>query len=424
MVEKIVPRWPRVVAAILTSLASGVLFTWSYFRGPLIALFPTWTHGDLSFVFSMHNMVVGIVMFFAGFIMRRVSSRTMFAFAAVMTLIGLGGFRFLPVDQPQLAFFMVTVLYGVVAPIGLGICAIAQFAIYTQWTPERAGLMGGAMLMAYGSCAFIMGAVAGILIPRIEILPTISIIGAICALLVSVSTIFGAPPEPGVKLPPAPPRKENKAGKDYTAYQMIKTPLFWIMYIYGTSIFAAGLIFADHAAAIALYFGAAAMFGMLFSPAKGLSSVFGGWIIDKMSVAGGMSLFAVTLAISSASLIVGNRLGSSALILFGLVMGGVSFGGASSVRVTATRFLFGNKYYSQNYSVATTVIFISSIICYIAGRIVANSGYIGVFIVTMVLAAAAILCSVIFILSLRRVLSSGEAEVPGAEPPQSPSSES
>jgi len=205
---------------------------------------------------------------------------------------------------------------------------------------------------------------------------------------------------------------------------MIKSPLFWIMYIYGTSIFAAGLIFADHAAAIALYFGAAAMFGMLFSPAKGLSSVFGGWIIDKMSVAGGMSLYAITLAISSASLIIGNQLGSSALILFGLVMGGVSFGGSSSVRVTATRFLFGNKYYSQNYSVATTVIFISSIICYIAGRIVAKSGYTGVFIVTMVLAAAAILCSMLFIICLRKILTSGEAKAPAAEHVQEQSAES
>ena len=43
MKEKYAMRLPRVILGFLASMASGVLLTWSYYREPLMQLFPDWT---------------------------------------------------------------------------------------------------------------------------------------------------------------------------------------------------------------------------------------------------------------------------------------------------------------------------------------------------------------------------------------------
>jgi OFA family oxalate/formate antiporter-like MFS transporter len=242
------------------------------------------------------------------------------------------------------------------------------------------------------------------LIPAVGIRATIGMIAVLCAVLLCLSIFFGRVPGPNDRLPAVPPRKENKAGRDYSAVKMMRTPLFWVIFVYCTITFSMGLVFLDHAAGVAMAYGAPALLGLLLSPAKGVACIFSGWIMDRLGIFGGMLLCGGCLFVASLILLFGNAVMSPLLILFGLVLIGFGFGASSSVRVTATRFLFGDLYYSQNYSVSSGSILFSSAICYLGGRLVANANgsYLGIFYLTLIASAIAVLVTFLYSYFLKK----------------------
>ena len=397
MNNKYAMRFPRVVLGFLTSLASGVLLTWSYYREPLLQLFPTWTTSDLSLIFSVHNIVVSVMMAVAGFTVKKISTRLTYSLVAICLFVGLGGFYFLPVNNPDLAYIMAFAMYGVIAPMGVGASCLLNYSLYPAWYPERSGMVSGTMIMAFNTCALITGAIAGAMIPSYGIQTTLLVTGILVAVLTLLSVPFGVYPGPNDHLPPKPVRPENKSSKDYTLPEMLKTAGFWVLFIYHAMIFGVGLILADHAAGIALSFGIAALFGLLFSPAKGVSCLAIGWLMDKLSTIGAMLVIDGLVIVSALVLLLCTGVASSSvLVLIGLILCGLGVGGVSSIKASAIRFLYGSKNYEQNYGFCNLNIAISAILVYLASMLIEAMGgsYQGVFVVIMGIGVLALGCTV------------------------------
>ena len=390
--ESYAMRLPRLILGFISCMATGVLLTWSYYRAPLLEQFPQWTASNLTLIFSVHNIVISFMMAFFGFALKKISTRLGFAISALLFLVGLGGFYFLPANNPSAAFVMAFILYGVVAPTAVASGNLLCYAIYPAWYPERAGVVSGIMILAFNITPIFAGAFANSLLPNVGILGTLALTGIVVTVFMLLSLPFGAYPGKDDKLPPAPVRPENKSSRDYTTREMLKSPAFWAIFFFHGLLFAASLIFADHAAGIAVYFGAAALIGMLFAPAKGVSCVAVGWLMDKFTTIGSMVILSVLLMVSSGVMIVGATQSSAVLVIIGLIMCSLACGGASSIKAVALRFLFGSKNFQQNIGVSYLNIIFSAGLTYIASLVIEalDGSYTGVFFIILFIAIFAL----------------------------------
>ena len=388
-------RLLRIILGFITSMASGVLLTWSYYRQPLMDLFPTWSTSDLSLIFSIHNIVVAITMAGSSFILKKLSTRSAYFISALCFAVGLCGYYFLPADNPGAAYVLAFLFYAIIAPLGCGISCLLNYSIYPAWYPERSGFISGLMIMGFNTCPLVMGAIAGAVIPDLGIKAAFLITGIIICCATLLSMPYGEYPTEKHILPPAPVREENTSGQDYTTGEMIKTSGFWIIFVYHTLIFAVGLIVADHAAGIAAAFGAAALFGLLFAPAKGISCFVIGWIMDKVSTFGAMLIIDILVIGSSLLLILAAGTSSTILILIGLILLGFGIGGVSTIKATAIRFFYGSRNYQQNYGITNINIAFSAAIVFVAGKIIEamNGSYNGIFIMICIIGLLALLCT-------------------------------
>ena len=385
-------RLPRFALGFFSCMGTGVLLTWSYYRIPLLEQFPQWTTSNLSLIFSAHNIVISIMMAVFGFALKKIPTRLGFAISAGLFLVGLGGFYFLPVDNSGTAFWIAFILYGFIASTGVACGNLLCYAIYPAWYPERAGIASGIMILAFNITPIFTGALANRLLPDIGILGTLAVTGVIVTVCMLLSVPYGVYPGKNDKLPAAPVRPENKSSRDFTTKEMMKSPAFWALFFFHGLLFAANLTLADHAAGIAVYFGVAALLGMLFAPAKGVSCVAVGWLMDKFTTIGAMVILSTLLMISSGVMIVGANQSSAVLVIIGLVMCSLACGGASSIKAVALRFLFGSKNFQQNIGVSYLNIIVSASVAYIASLVIeALSGsYTGVFFMILSMGALAL----------------------------------
>lgn len=406
-------RVPYILAGLVSAFATGLLFTWSYFRAPLNELFPTWTMADLSMIFSVHNMVVCTAMILCGMVAKKISPRLRIVVAAVLLIIGLGSFPFLPVGHPDLAFKLAFFLYAVVAPIGAGLAATTWMGTFVLWVPERPGVMSGGMLLLYGSCPFFYGALASRLIPAIGILQTVRVIGIISGVLLLCCVPFVRLPKPEDGLPAPKTVAVNKTDRSYTTIQMLKTPIFWAMFIFNISMRSAGLTYADHSAGIAMSFGVAALFGMLYAPANGSASIIFGFLVDKIGSVNTMRLISCILLAASILLYISGFSDSALIALVGLIGAGFAFGGASAANSTTVRMFFGPEHYTQNYSTTTFSIFFASLFCYLAGIIVDKMGgsYYGVYTMTLIFGGIALVCTFLISIFAKKESQKNEVEL-------------
>ena len=381
---------------MLCAFATGLMFTWSYFREPLSRLFPTWTSADLSAIFSFHNTAVCVTMILTGLIAKKVSPRIRILIGAILIGAGFGSYPFLPTDDPGKAFIMAVVFFTIIAAAGVGLCSTTWIGTFVLWAPDRPGMMVGCMLLVYSCCPIIYGAIASVLIPVTGVLATMRTIGIISTVIFIACLPFVRMPEPEDGLPAARVSAANRNDKSFSPLQLLKTPIFWAMFLFNIFMRSAGLIFADHNADIALSFGIAALFGLIYSPAQGIAGFVSGALVDKFGSPKTMRLFSCILLAASVLLYFSGVSGAAVIALAGLIGTGFAFGGTSAANSSTIRMFFGAEYYTQNYSISTFSIFFASGFCYIAGLIVdrMEGSYYGVYMMALIFGAAAFACTI------------------------------
>jgi len=213
-------RWIIAIAGIVMQIALGAVYAWSVFRIPLTQSYG-WSVSQVTQIFELAIFMLGFAAFAGGLWMKRSGPRGIAAAAGLC--YGLG---WVLAGQAGGNLLLLTLSYGVLGGIGLGLGYIVPLATLIKWFPDKRGLITGITVAGFGAGALITAPVAQRLIASFGVSEAFTILGVIYFILVSGSAVFMRNPPEGYR--PAgwnPPVKQQQqqAGNDYTLGAALKT---------------------------------------------------------------------------------------------------------------------------------------------------------------------------------------------------------
>jgi oxalate/formate antiporter len=186
--------------------------------------------------------------------------------------------------------------YGVLGGIGTGIIYIGVVGMMVQWFPDKRGLAVGLVAAGYGFGAIVTTfPISRSLHSAAGLSGTLMTYGIIIGIVGILAAIFMRRPEPG-QVPHVAPQAEAhgliQANVDYEPRQMLRNPIFWLMFVMMTMMSTSGLMVISQMGAFAKDFGVAdaLVFGLAALPlaltidrfTNGLTRPFFGWVSDKI----------------------------------------------------------------------------------------------------------------------------------------------
>jgi OFA family oxalate/formate antiporter-like MFS transporter len=221
-------RWGIALAGILMQVALGAVYAWSVFRTPLVKQFH-WSIAQVTLTFTICIMVLGFSSFFGGLWLNRNGPRVVALTAGF--LYGLGTF---------LASFSANHLMwlyfscGLIGGIGLGLGYIVPVAVLLKWFPDKRGLITGIAVGGFGAGALITAPVATWLIQSVGVLKTFGYLGiAYFIVLILAGWFMQNPPAGWVPEGWSPSARQtaNRAARDYTLGEALKTWQWWALWL-------------------------------------------------------------------------------------------------------------------------------------------------------------------------------------------------
>jgi OFA family oxalate/formate antiporter-like MFS transporter len=175
-------RWVLVALGLIINLCLGSIYAWSVFVEPLTDYYSgelgqAVTANDILMPFSVFLAVFAITMPFTGKIIDKYGPRNVTISGGVLT--GLGWL---------LASFsssvpMLSLMYGVIGGIGVGIAYSVLVAVSVRWFPDRRGLAVGLTVLGVGFSAFFTANIAGYFIGAFGVMNTFRIFGVVIIIL-------------------------------------------------------------------------------------------------------------------------------------------------------------------------------------------------------------------------------------------------
>jgi OFA family oxalate/formate antiporter-like MFS transporter len=246
--------------------------------------------------------------------------------------------------------------YGVLCGIGTGIVYVGVIGHMVQWFPDRRGFATGIVAAGYG-----MGAI----LTTFPISGTLKEAGYSQA-LANYGLIFmvvGVIAAQGLRTPIVTPHlkavDENEGHRraNYTPGEMLRTPIFWLMFVMMTMMSTAGLMVTSQMAAFTRDFGMAnaVLFGLPLLPlalsidriTNGLTRPFFGWLSDRI---GRENTMVIAFALEGTAMTAWLLTRSNPLI-FVLMSGVVLFGWGEifSLFPSTLTDTYGTRHATANY---------------------------------------------------------------------------
>jgi OFA family oxalate/formate antiporter-like MFS transporter len=212
-------RWLIAAAGIVMQIALGAVYAWSIFRIPLTKNYG-WTVSQVTLVFELAILMLGLASFAGGLWMRRAGSRLIAAIAGLCYGLGI-----VLAGQAGDRLWWLYLSYGVIGGIGLGLGYIVPVATLIKWFPDKRGMITGLAVAGFGAGALITAPVAQRLISSVGVSQTFTILGVIYFIAVSGSALFMKNPPEGYR--PAGwnsvNQQQKSPDKNYTLGEALKT---------------------------------------------------------------------------------------------------------------------------------------------------------------------------------------------------------
>jgi MFS family permease len=340
-----------VIFSLLIMVMLGTVYSWSLFR-----IFVEGEFGVSNTLSGLPYMVslafYALAMMFAGPFLDHYSPRVMVVLGGIIIGSGwiLAGF--------SRNILMLTVAYGVLIGIGIGMVYGVPMRLVARWYPGRQGLMVGLILGGFGVSPLITAPLAGKMIEAYGLMVTFRILGIFYLTLIPLLGMTMKNPDksrlPEEKIEEGP----GKVPPSLTSRGMMKTGAFkrlYLSFVLGTTI---GLMIIGNTGGAGLFLTdrtALELSRMIsaFAVFNGLGRPFFGWVTDRIGYRFAMTLSFVLIAASGL-----------AMRLFGDLSWGVFFvsysvfwfnlGGWMAIAPATTARLFGPDHYSQNYGIMMT----------------------------------------------------------------------
>ncbi|KTT49080.1 MFS transporter [Pseudomonas oryzihabitans] len=274
-------RWFQLCAGVLCMMAiSSPQYVWTLFTGPLSAKLGSGL-ASLQVTFSL---LIVLQTFFSpvqGFLVDRFGIRKLIACGCALS----GLSWILASRADSLASLYLT--YGVLGGLGTGIVYVGVVGLMVRWFPDRRGLAAGAVAAGYGMGAMVTTFPIANSLKSLGLETTLVTFGVVLGIVGLLAAQF-------LRQPPAPAKAlaaEVGTAPDIAPKAMLKTPLFWLMFLMFTLMSTSGLMVTSQMASFAKDFGMTEVmvFGMAALPlamtidrvCNGLTRPLFGWISDR-----------------------------------------------------------------------------------------------------------------------------------------------
>lgn len=388
-------RWIFVAVSLLINLCLGSIYAWSVFVEPLTVYFSresgrVVSANDILMPFSVFLAFFAITMPFTGKIIDTYGPRTVTILGCVLT--GLGWILASFSSSVQ----MLSLLYGVIGGIGVGIAYSVLVAVSARWFPDQRGLAVGLTVFGVGFSAFFTATIAGCFIGAYGVMNTFRIFGVVIIVLTTLLALpLKFPPTgwvPGGWTPPELKPGEEKPG-EYTRSQMLKSSSFyglWVCYFIGSLAGLMAVSIAKPAGTdVGIETGLATLLVGFFAIFNGFGRPVFGALTDRLTPRN--TALVSFILIASASLLLW-QIPIVPVYIFAFAILWGCLGGWLAIAPTTTGWYFGTRDYPRCYGVVFLAYGAGAIAGpQLAGVIKTSTGsYIGVFPYVLVLAVIGI----------------------------------
>src|SRR5437870_3853660 len=272
-------RWIQMLLGLACMVViSSPQYVWTLFTQPLMGSL----HASLAQIQITFSLLIVVQTFLSpcqGFLVDKFGPRALLSLGGALT----GLSWVLAARATTLSGLYLT--YGLLGGIGTGIVYIGVIGHMVQWFPDRRGFATGIVAAGYG-----MGAI----LTTFPISQTLKDTGYEQALARYglIFMVVGVVAAQGLRAPIRNSKFETIDAPGARPREMLRTPIFWLMFVMMTMMSSAGLMVTSQIAAFTRDFGMAnaLVFGLPLLPlalsidriTNGLTRPFFGWLSDQI----------------------------------------------------------------------------------------------------------------------------------------------
>jgi MFS family permease len=350
-------KWKFVILGLVINICLGTVYSWSVFKKPLEeCLACSATQSGLPYMVFLAAFAFSMP--FAGFFLERLGPRLTVIIGGLF--VGCGWM----ISSWARNIQIVTLTYGLIAGMGVGITYGAPLAVAAKWFPEKKGLALGLTLVGFGLSPFVTAPLARYLIESGGVMSAFRILGmAFIAVIVLLALPLRFPKEGEVARKAG--AKNAKPEIDIAPSGMLKTMQFyglWFCYVIGTL---AGLTVIGITSPFAqevtmLTAGSAAIAASIFGIFNGIGRPIFGALTDRVGPK--RSAIVAFLLIIVASILVLTLGHVRPIFYIAFAIFWMLLGGWLAIAPAATSAYFGLKNYSKNYGFMFTAYGVGALI--------------------------------------------------------------
>lgn len=365
MPTKLTKGWIVTFAGLGINLCLGVLYSWSIVKSALTEQLG-WSNTAASIPYTVAIIVFALVMVPAG----RLTDKWGPRLVAVLGGLFAGGGMILAGFSSTLAMLIIS--FGILVGTGIGLGYAAPTPAAIKWFgANQRGLISGLVVAGFGLASVYIAPLTNFLL-QFGIQKTFIIEGVIFLVAIILLAQLLAFPPAGyqVAVPANHASKGQGESYEYNWLEMIKTPVFyliWLTYLLGAG---TGLMIIGHLASIAkLQAGISYGFILvaLMAIANAGGRVISGWLSDSL---GRINTLFLVFLIQGANMFLFAKYNSGLTVAIGALVAGYCYGSLLSLYPSLTYGYYGTKHAGVNYGLVFTAWGVGGVLGpIIAGRV-------------------------------------------------------
>jgi len=347
-------RWWQLAFGLVAMMSiSSSQYAWAMFVKPLQAYMGT-SLAAIQVTFSILIVLQTWLSPLQGYLIQKFGPRLLISAGAIMT----GGSWVLAASAHDLAGLYIS--YGVLGGLGTGIIYVGIVGLMVQWFPDKRGLATGLVAAGYGFGAIMTTFPIASMIKSSGYASALTEFGIILGLvgLVAAQGLRRAPKSPGPEKTSAVSGKAvHQSKRDFSPREMLKTPVFWLLFAMMTMMSTGGLMVISQMGAFAKDFGVSdvLVFGLAALPlamsidrfTNGLTRPFFGWISDHIGRENTMTIAFLLEAVAIVMMLAFKENAVAFVLLSGIVFFG--WGEIFSLFPATLTDIFGTGNATGNY---------------------------------------------------------------------------
>ncbi len=381
------------VSGILAMLLGGVVFAWPVMSNTIGASHPQWSVAGLSFTFTLVMLSYAAGNLIAGALSKKIKVNVILILSGILFCSG-----FLLASFTGDSLWTLYLGFGVMGGLAAGLGYNTVLSMVTAWFPDRQGLLSGFTITGFGLSSFIIGKVFVAVTPANGSMAwcgSFRFIGILIGAALFVLSFFFALPGKDFAPPERKTRRRvREAAMDVGAKTMIRTPSFWLFYIWLFMSGFFGVTLVGQSGGIAVFASPESGAGViatavgLISVLSAAGSILYGAMFDRRGHRLTIGIVTLCFAISSILLILAVQFSGFSLMIFGFMVGGIGYGGITTTASAVISDFYGRSHYSLNFSIVLTTAFFTSFASTISGRLYdLSQSYVSTTILMLIVTA-------------------------------------